>query len=386
MMHFVVCYNKIIGLNYSIDPICNRSMARMIVVLLLGLSLWGRSESVAFAQDPKAEASQLYDQGNQLFSRGEFQKALEKYREARALFASVQIDINIAAALFEMGAIAEAAQEYEGVLVRENAPPALLGHARSRLSELLSRIASVRIDCPVAGAQVLLNGKPMGQTPLPHRLFIEPGTFRLELKKDGFQAFSETQTAIMGEHLRLHIELLPLGALPGIPDKGPVSGKAGASEPGGVTEPGSAPVGAGPLPSSGSSRSERADGPGARRTWGYALLGVGLGCVAVGTVLLSHGIWKGEQAHEAYSEAAGSIPAPSLDETQGYYDDMDGASQEVAAGGIIGGLGLAALGASLVMVLSAKQGEPDAPRSKGATGWLLAPVHGGAALGLVGRF
>jgi Flp pilus assembly protein TadD len=62
------------------------------LALILALS----SPGAAAAQAAREQARTLFLEGNKLHDAGDFAGALEKFREARRLFPSYKIDLNIA--------------------------------------------------------------------------------------------------------------------------------------------------------------------------------------------------------------------------------------------------------------------------------------------------
>lgn len=62
-------------------------------------------------------------------------------------------------------------------------------------------------------AEVRLDGKLIGITPLPPRTAIEPGPHKLVLSRRGYSTFSSDFTAIQGRMVAVEVELTPLLAI-----------------------------------------------------------------------------------------------------------------------------------------------------------------------------
>ncbi len=69
--------------------------------------------------------------------------------------------------------------------------------------------AKLTISSNVRGAQVLLNGEPSGTTPL-QQLLVDPGTYKIQVKKDGFTEWSAELELGERSNMKLRAPLKPL--------------------------------------------------------------------------------------------------------------------------------------------------------------------------------
>lgn len=130
----------------------------------------------AAAQTPREQAGVLFDQASDLFSRGMYLDALKRFRQARRLYASFKIDLNIGATLDAMGRRTEAAVYFERFLVNAaEAPPEIIKAATSRLGELRNKLGRVKVSCLVEGATVVVDRKAVGRVPLDYGLYDMAG-------------------------------------------------------------------------------------------------------------------------------------------------------------------------------------------------------------------
>ncbi len=107
-----------------------------------------------------------------------------------------------------MGRRAEAAAHFERFLASASgAPPAIVSAARARLARLRHGLASLRVECLVAGAVISVDGKDVGRTPmdLPH--YVEPGSHRVKVSREGFVLSAKTVELQPGEHTTQNVRL-----------------------------------------------------------------------------------------------------------------------------------------------------------------------------------
>ena len=147
------------------------------VLIFFTLALPQAAQGQARAGAGKKEARILFKQGNRLAERGMYLDALRKYKEAKALYPSPKIDLNLGDTLKELGRHAEAATYFERYLIQppgegSNKPEAerLKKVATRLLDEMKAKVGSVSLSCPLDGATVLLDGKVVGKTPLHQHL------------------------------------------------------------------------------------------------------------------------------------------------------------------------------------------------------------------------
>jgi hypothetical protein len=66
---------------------------------------------------------------------------------------------------------------------------------------------------PPAGAEVTIDGKSVGTTPLPPKSEITPGPHQLQLTKRGYTSFTREFTAYLGRTVSIEIEMVPTHGL-----------------------------------------------------------------------------------------------------------------------------------------------------------------------------
>jgi len=144
------------------------------IFLLLGF-LAQAAVPAAKAQD-KAKAKALLAEGTDLYERGDFAAALEKFRAAYAAYDSPKLLFNIGQANRYLGRPVEAVEALEGFLAgAADAADATVAETRKAVGELQAKLGRIRIECVTADATISLDGKEVGRTPLPKPLWAAPG-------------------------------------------------------------------------------------------------------------------------------------------------------------------------------------------------------------------
>ncbi|WP_437307795.1 PEGA domain-containing protein [Sorangium sp. So ce388] len=64
--------------------------------------------------------------------------------------------------------------------------------AEQRFAESRAQVGAVAVTVGVAGAEVLVDGKPVGRAPLEGEVFVEPGEHRVEAQLPGYETASQT--------------------------------------------------------------------------------------------------------------------------------------------------------------------------------------------------
>jgi hypothetical protein len=133
-----------------------------------------------------------------------FSRAYDAVRDPRLL-------IDIATCEKGMQQYARAARHLEQALA--SAPPGLTAsqtaEARELYNSLLPFLGHIRLSVDPAGAAVLVDDLPVGQTPLAGDVLIDPGDHRLRVTKPGFVEFTTMLAAPGGTQKLLDVKLQP---------------------------------------------------------------------------------------------------------------------------------------------------------------------------------
>jgi hypothetical protein len=167
--------------------------------------------TIAVAADPPApRAARLAvrDAADDWFDKGSAAYDAHKLKEAEAAFFSAwslkktpDIAANLAQVKVELGKHAEAATFFAYAV--KNAAPTDSQDARrdvkQRFEEERKLVGALRIRVNVEGAEVRVNGRVVGNSPLADEVFVDAGTAQAQVQRDGYLAIQQSIVVPKGE-------------------------------------------------------------------------------------------------------------------------------------------------------------------------------------------
>jgi hypothetical protein len=146
-----------------------------------------------------------------LFNNRDPARALLKYREAYELSNDSRLLFNMAVCERDLRAYAKM-QELLVTYERE-AGEALLPEQKAQIETALAAIrnlvGTLTLTVRDSGATVLLDGEPVGTTPLANGLLVDLGQHKLVLSKEGFETLERSVEVAGGSEATLAIALNP---------------------------------------------------------------------------------------------------------------------------------------------------------------------------------
>jgi tetratricopeptide (TPR) repeat protein len=147
----------------------------------MSLSLTSIVLLALFAQPPgdardKARAQALLSEGTTLYESGKYLQALEKFNAAYGVYPSPKLWFNIGKANRDLGRPVESLDAFEKFL--SDAPDVSIetsNEARAAVDELKRTLGQLRVDCDLPNAEVSVDGKSVGVTPLPAAVWVVAG-------------------------------------------------------------------------------------------------------------------------------------------------------------------------------------------------------------------
>jgi hypothetical protein len=143
--------------------------------------------STAAAQtSPDAKTHRIA--GETAATKKDFAKALEEFKASLAIEKSPEALEGVAYTTWEMQKWAESYDAYDDYLTTYSAklPKNKKDLAQRRLRDLADKTGSLAIDATEVGADVFVDDKNVGKTPLPKPLRMLPGPHRVRVQKDGY--------------------------------------------------------------------------------------------------------------------------------------------------------------------------------------------------------
>lgn len=164
---------------------------RLASGLILGATLWATSTAAAnpSTQTERAESSELLlQQGREAFEGKRYEEAHARLTRAYEFWPSYRTACALGQVELELEMYRDAAGHLDVCLARYPAhdPQQALDRVLEGLREARRHVAVFEPIVNVSGATILVNGEPVGTTPLDSDLFVEPGLRRVTVRKPGF--------------------------------------------------------------------------------------------------------------------------------------------------------------------------------------------------------
>lgn len=165
--------------------------------------------------DADKEAGRLFDEGKKAAKAGQWEKARESALSAFKLKPDPAFALVLGQSELKTGKPRDAAEHLD--LFLRDAKSATADEkqtAQKLLDEAKGKVAAWFLTVNVEGADIVLDGKAVGRTPLPAPLYLDPGNHELEVKKFGFQPATEQIAAGPGNGYETEVTLAPAPAAP----------------------------------------------------------------------------------------------------------------------------------------------------------------------------
>jgi tetratricopeptide (TPR) repeat protein len=162
-----------------------------------------------------ADGDRKLQRGDKLAARGkieqafaQFEAALVDYQAAFEAYSDPQIYFPIAQAEQRLGRFVDALQHYQDLLSDSKAlSPQLRTQVQARLDEVRKNLAALVLEIEPSGADVVIDGKPAGRSPMSQPIFIEPGQHSYEISRSGYRTEEGKVDLMPGKELRRRVRL-----------------------------------------------------------------------------------------------------------------------------------------------------------------------------------
>jgi hypothetical protein len=328
-------------------------------------------------------------QARNAYEQGRNEEAVERFRAAWEVYKSPWFMCERGRIEAEMDRARDAAQSLSACLrLLKPADKLAVGRKIERtLAEMRARVGALVVDANVPDAEVLVDGKVIGNLPMPDPIFVEPGSHRVEVTASGYA--SDMRVAVLHAgtsiHIPMRLEPMRVEVAPPLPERGPIEPKEGARS------PIPAPLPVLPAPSAKAPVSipmrDQVVEPARAPMRGAVILG-GFGLGVVGAAVGAVGFMAAGAARSAADANAHPLhPTSDIcagganDPCRKVYDTMTKAVTFTALG--IAGLTVSAAGGGLV-IYELTRAAPNGTTTNARVAVKIAPSEG--ALTLVGRF
>jgi hypothetical protein len=159
----------------------------------------------------KARAQALLSEGTAAYGHGDYATALDKFTAAYKIFPSPKLWFNIGQANRDLGRPVDAVAAFDRFL-REagDAPAETLAEARRSAAELKTKLGQIKVTCATDGAEVTVDGKQVGSTPLGEMVWTTPGRHQVAVQREGFSPAIEDVAVVVGQATAVNFELRPI--------------------------------------------------------------------------------------------------------------------------------------------------------------------------------
>jgi tetratricopeptide (TPR) repeat protein len=160
---------------------------------------------------PADSAETLFRRGNELAKKDGWDKAEPLYRAAWKLKQSYDIAANLGLALFQQQKWRESA-EFLAFALRSfpaSGKPENRALLESAFSQVKAEVATLAIDVSVNGANVSVDGRAVGVSPIKDPVFADPGKRTIDVTHDEYTPSHKTVEAAKGSTQDVKIVLSP---------------------------------------------------------------------------------------------------------------------------------------------------------------------------------
>jgi tetratricopeptide (TPR) repeat protein len=154
------------------------------------------------------QASQRFQRGVSLYRERSFDAALAEFNRAYELAPNYRVLFNIGQVHVERGDFVAGIKAFRQYLNDGGATidPARAREVQTEISRLEGRIANISVTTNVAGAELLVDGEPVGKLPQAH-VPVNAGSRRISLRKNGYEADEVRVMLATGEEKAFEIKL-----------------------------------------------------------------------------------------------------------------------------------------------------------------------------------
>jgi serine/threonine-protein kinase len=331
------------------------------IAVVVAMFVAAATTALAQPTDAVKRADALFQEGRTLIEAGKFAEACPKFEESQRLDPGLGTLLNLAACYEQVGKLASALTAFRSAeeQARAAGPSERKREqtAADRARAIESRVARLTIILAAAdrptGFSVTRDGVPVPPLDFGRRIPVDPGTIVIEATAPGYEPF-KSEVVIARDTTARTVDIPALdrigarGPIVGVP-QAPPDGDDGVANGGGeITPPRSS-----------------------RKT-------IAIGVGVAGIVGLGAGIGLGVSAKGQYDDIPCTATAPPTGCTPDEVSRIDKARSRGNLGTIVGGVGVVALAAGVVLYVTA-------PKARAVA---ITPVVGDqeAGVAVVGRF
>jgi hypothetical protein len=207
------------------------SLHRLTAAALIGLVLCGgrSSRADAPADTPVHQAGEHFERGVRLYEEQDWRAALIEFERAYALIARFQVLFNVAQCRYQLQDYAGALSAFERYLADGGSKVSEgdRDRVRTTIEDLRGRVAQVRVEADVSGAEITVDDVLAGTTPLSAPVVVSEGRRKIAASKPGREPVTRVVDVAGRDSIAVKLVLPPLAASgPTLATKPPKGGKS----------------------------------------------------------------------------------------------------------------------------------------------------------------
>jgi len=327
----------------------------MSMTSIILLALLAQTTPPSQSGQDKAKAKALLSEGASLYERGDYTGALEKFHAAYGAYSSAKIWFNIGQADRDLGRPLDALEAFQKFLDgASDALPEDREDAKASVAEIQKRLGQLIIECETAGAEISVDGRPIGLAPRARPIWVMPGAHQVLATQNGTPLAVETANVSVGGSATVVLKAAPAAASAPPPAMSPVLASPGEATPAAAAPPVTT-VDAPPPP-----ESNRGRWLGRKWTW----IAGGSAVIFLGTAAIVGGL-----AQSRFSDLKKSCGKDSVEGLGCDQGDIDSLQMRMTTANVFWGLaGAAAVTAGILFFVEGHPVEvvPMVGESKGA--------------------
>jgi hypothetical protein len=193
----------------------DRGHAAGLGLSLLAILTWS-APALSRPQGAASGADDYFRQGKSLVREGKLEEAQRAYLAGYRLRKGYDIAGNLGSVELELGKPRDAAEHLAFCL--KNFPATgtakQLEFIQGRLKQARREVSALSIAVSVDGAEILVDGRSIGRSPLPDEVFVDPGSRTLEARLRGYEPARRVIEAGRGASVEVALEPRPLPLAP----------------------------------------------------------------------------------------------------------------------------------------------------------------------------
>lgn len=185
---------------------------KLLVSLIFIFSIKGLYAQSLFGEQNKIEAEEHFKKGVILMQQENWEGALVEFEESLKLYPTKSALFNKGMCLKALHRYIEALTIFEEYLERygNEIDDARRKEVLENIEEIRALIGKLELVVNVDGAQIYINDKKVGESPLKEPIILASGVYKLRVERSGYETYQREIEIIAGKTKSLEVHLIKL--------------------------------------------------------------------------------------------------------------------------------------------------------------------------------